>query len=101
VNSRLDKRKYLLAGLSLHMVQAALQKEETDVTSLRRYLFSLLTICEDVVPNEGLSLLAGKLVIDNVTQSSLHLWQLTGLPFPASYAFVLNVNDAELPGTSI
>ena len=57
----LDKRKFLLADLSLHMVQAALQKDQADPELIRRYLFSILTICEDFIPDAALSSTANKL----------------------------------------
>ena len=58
----LDKRKFLLADLSLHMVQAALQKDEADPDLIKRYLFSILTICEEFIPDAELSVTANKLI---------------------------------------
>lgn len=58
----LDKRKFLLADLSLHMVQAALQGNTPDPQLIRRYLFSILTVCEDFIPDAGLSAVAKKLI---------------------------------------
>ncbi|MBC5993316.1 hypothetical protein [Pontibacter cellulosilyticus] len=57
-----DKRKFLLADVSLHMVQAALQNERADVELIRRYLFSLLTICDEFIPEANLSSTANKLI---------------------------------------
>ena len=61
-NEWLDKRKYLLADVSLHMVQAALQNEQADVELIRRYLFSLLTICNEFIPEANLVATANKLI---------------------------------------
>ena len=58
----LDKRKFLLADLSLHMVQAALQNNNADIDLIKRYLFSILTICEDFIPEAELASTANKLI---------------------------------------
>jgi hypothetical protein len=49
----LNKRKLLLADLSLHIVQACV-KEELDIAKIKRYLFSILTISNDFAPEAGL-----------------------------------------------
>lgn len=49
----LDKRRLLLADLSLHMVQASVQ-EQMDIGMMKRYLYSILTICADFMPEAHL-----------------------------------------------
>ncbi|WP_247235026.1 hypothetical protein [Telluribacter sp. SYSU D00476] len=58
----LEKRKYLLADLSIHMVQAALQQDKADPALIRRSLYSLLMICEDFIPDAELLPMAQKLM---------------------------------------
>jgi len=66
----LEKRKYLIADISLHMVQGALQGEQADSLLLRRYLYSLLILCEEFLPGEGLSAAAEKLLEKQAEQQS-------------------------------
>ncbi|GAB3181903.1 hypothetical protein [Telluribacter humicola] len=58
----LEKRKYLLADLSLHMVQAALQQDKADPALISRSLYSLLIVCEDFIPDAELLPLARKMM---------------------------------------
>src|SRR5687768_6590158 len=57
----LDKRRLLLADLGLHLVQASVQ-EKRDIGLIKRYLYSILTISNDLVPEAELSLTAEKLL---------------------------------------
>lgn len=53
------KRKQLvLADLSLHLVQAALRHEQPEPAELKRYLFSILTVCDGFVPDSDLKAMA-------------------------------------------
>ncbi|HEX8657060.1 MAG TPA: hypothetical protein VF690_05980 [Hymenobacter sp.] len=57
--SDLTARKQLvLADLSLHLVQAALRHEQPDPSELKRYLFSILTVCDGFVPDLDLKAMA-------------------------------------------
>lgn len=57
----LEKRKFLLADLSLHMVQATMQ-EPVDKELIKRYLYSILTISHDFLPEAGLLATADRVV---------------------------------------
>ena len=57
-----QKRRLLLADVGLHLVQAAITGDEVDVAKLKRSLFSILTISEELVPGHGLSETADKLI---------------------------------------
>jgi hypothetical protein len=52
------RKQLVLADLSLHMVQAALRPEQPDPTELKRYLFSILTVCDGFVPDLDLKAMA-------------------------------------------
>ncbi|TGE27722.1 hypothetical protein [Hymenobacter metallicola] len=41
-----QRKKMILADLSLHLVQAALRQERPDAQELKRYLFSVLTVAD-------------------------------------------------------
>jgi hypothetical protein len=57
----LQKRRLLLADLSLHLVQAALTGEELNLSRLKRALFSVLTIARDYLPEANLDEVAERL----------------------------------------
>jgi hypothetical protein len=54
----ITRKQLVLADLSLHLVQAALRPEQPDPAELRRYLFSVLTVCDGFVPNLDLKAMA-------------------------------------------
>ncbi|MBC6608098.1 hypothetical protein H8B13_14825 [Hymenobacter sp. BT188] len=54
----LERKKLILADLSLHLVQAALRQPQPQPAELRRYLFSILTLCDSFVPDLDLKALA-------------------------------------------
>ena len=57
--SDLTKRKqFVLADLSPHLVQAALRQGPPEPAELKRYLFSILTVCDGFVPDLDLKALA-------------------------------------------
>ena len=57
--SDLTTRKQLvLADLSLHLVQAALRHDQPDPAELKRYLYSILTVCDGFVPDLDLKAMA-------------------------------------------
>lgn len=57
----LEKRRLLLADMALHLAQTGVQPQ-TDVKLIKRYLYSLLTLCADFVPEAGLKETAEKLL---------------------------------------
>lgn len=57
-----ERRKLVLADLSLHLVQAALRHPQPDPTELKRYLFSVLTVCDGFVPDHDLKAMAEALM---------------------------------------
>jgi hypothetical protein len=67
----LNKRRLLLADLALHLVQAALKGDKLDTNRLRRYLFSILTIAHDFIPEAELTGAAEKLMAEPKLQSGL------------------------------
>ena len=57
--SDLTTRKQLvLADLSLHLVQAALRHDQPEPAELKRYLYSILTVCNAFVPDLDLKEMA-------------------------------------------
>ena len=52
------RKQLVLADLSLHLVQAALRHEQPDPAELKRYLFSILTVCDGFVPDLDLKAMA-------------------------------------------
>ena len=53
-----ERKKLILADLSLHLVQAALRQPQPQPAELRRYLFSVLTVCDGFVPDLDLKAMA-------------------------------------------
>ncbi len=58
----LNKRRLLLADLSLHLVQASVAGEQMRPELLKRYLYSVLTIAQDYLPEVDLSRTAEQLI---------------------------------------
>jgi hypothetical protein len=58
----INKRRLLLADLSLHLVQAALKGPAPDPARLQRSLFSVLTLAHEFLPEAGLAQTAENLV---------------------------------------
>ncbi|MCB2406585.1 hypothetical protein [Hymenobacter lucidus] len=52
------RKQLVLADLSLHLVQAALRQSPPDPAELKRYLFSILTVCDGFVPDLDLKAMA-------------------------------------------
>jgi hypothetical protein len=57
----LNKRRLLLADLSLHLTDACV-KEEMDIDKIKRYLYSILVIANDFAPEANLKETAQKLL---------------------------------------
>jgi len=58
----LNKRRLLLADLSLHLVQASVAGEQMRPDLLKRYLYSILTIAQDYLPEINLIKTAEELI---------------------------------------
>ena len=52
------RKQFVLADLSLHLVQAALRQEQPEPATLKQYLFSILTVCDGFVPDLDLKAMA-------------------------------------------
>ena len=65
-----QKRRLLLADLSLHLVQAALKGDELSKKHLQRSLFSVLTISDEFIPEAGLKETAQRLVNETETNTA-------------------------------
>lgn len=52
------RKQLVLADLSLHLVQAALRHEQPEPAELKRYLFSILTVCDGFVQDVDLKAMA-------------------------------------------
>ena len=52
------RKQLVLADLSLHLVQAALRHDQPEPAELKRYLFSILTVCDAFVPDLDLKAMA-------------------------------------------
>ncbi|GAB3239232.1 hypothetical protein GCM10027346_32310 [Hymenobacter seoulensis] len=57
-----QRRQFILADLSLHLVQAALRNPQPDPDELKRYLFSVLTVCDGFIADVDLKPMAEALV---------------------------------------
>ncbi|MDQ3291216.1 MAG: hypothetical protein M3Q05_07995 [Bacteroidota bacterium] len=64
----LNKRRLLLADLSLHLVQASVAGEQMRPDLLKRYLYSVLTIAQDFLPEIDLSSTAEQLITEESSQ---------------------------------
>ncbi|KUG05848.1 hypothetical protein [Solirubrum puertoriconensis] len=58
----LERKKLVLADLSLHLVQAALRHEQPNPAELKRYLFSVLTVADVFVDDLDLKAMADALL---------------------------------------
>lgn len=56
-----DKQRLLLADMSLHLLQTALQDGPLSTDMLRRNLYSILTISDHMIPGHQLAELAQQL----------------------------------------
>ena len=56
-----EKQRILLADLALHLLQTALNEGELSEENLKRNLFSILTISDQIVHGYGLKALADEL----------------------------------------
>ncbi len=52
------RQQFVLADLSLHLAQAALRQVQPEAAALKRYLFSILTVCDGFVPDLDLKAMA-------------------------------------------
>ncbi|WP_303309809.1 hypothetical protein [Hymenobacter sp. BT730] len=52
------RRQFLLADLSLHLVQAALRQPQPAPQELKRYLYSILTLCDGFLDDLDLKAMA-------------------------------------------
>ena len=52
------RRQFVLADLSLHLVQTALRQGPPEPAALKQYLFSILTVCDGFVPDLDLKAMA-------------------------------------------
>ncbi|GAA4390745.1 hypothetical protein [Hymenobacter koreensis] len=57
-----QRKQFILADLSLHLVQAALRQPQPDSDELRRYLFSILTLSDGFVADLDLKVMADALL---------------------------------------
>lgn len=56
------RKQYILADVSLHLVQAALRQPRPEPAELRRYLFSILTLADGFVDELDLKAMAATLL---------------------------------------
>lgn len=56
-----DKQRILLADMALHLVQTSLRDDEISTEDLRRNLFSILTISDQLIPGHDLKAVADDL----------------------------------------
>ena len=66
----LNKLRLLLADLALHLVQAAVAGEQMRPDLLKRYLYSILTIAQDYLPEINLNSTAEQLITDEPAQAA-------------------------------
>ncbi|WP_374583535.1 hypothetical protein [Pseudoduganella sp.] len=58
-----DKQRILLADMALHLLQTALREGDLPEADLKRNLFSILTISEQLMPGHELKKVADQLYI--------------------------------------
>ncbi|KQZ26852.1 hypothetical protein [Duganella sp. Root1480D1] len=56
-----EKQRVLLADMALHLLQTALREGEMSEEGLKRNLFSILTISDQMIPGHELKTVADKL----------------------------------------
>lgn len=56
-----EKQRVLLADMALHLLQTALREGELSEEGLKRNLFSILTISDQMIPGHELKTVADKL----------------------------------------
>jgi len=56
-----EKQRVLLADMALHLLQTALREGELPEEGLKRNLFSILTISDQLIPGHELKTVADKL----------------------------------------
>ena len=57
-----QRKQFVLADLSLHLVQAALRVPQPDPTELKRYLFGVLTVANGFVEDVDLKVMAERIM---------------------------------------
>ncbi|GAA4035467.1 hypothetical protein GCM10022409_20200 [Hymenobacter glaciei] len=57
-----QRKQFILADLSLHLVQAALRVPQPDEAELKRYLFGVLTVANGFVEDVDLKAMAERLM---------------------------------------
>lgn len=58
-----DKQRILLADMSLHLLQTALQEGPISTAMLKRNLYSILTVTEHMIPGHQLGEFANQLYV--------------------------------------
>ncbi len=56
-----EKQRVLLADMALHLLQTSLRRGELSEDDLKRNLFSILTISDQLMPDHGLKAVAEEL----------------------------------------
>ncbi|MBK8727013.1 MAG: hypothetical protein IPL96_13470, partial [Holophagaceae bacterium] len=56
-----DKQRILLADMALHLLQTSLRKGELSTADLKRNLYSILTISDELMPGHDLKAVADEL----------------------------------------
>lgn len=56
-----EKQRVLVADMALHLLQTSLKEGELSTEDMKRNLFSILTICEQLIPGHGLKTVADNL----------------------------------------
>ena len=59
---KLERQRFLLADMACHLVQDAIEKEEMDIESLKNRLFSILTVCDEFLPEKDLKIKANEII---------------------------------------
>lgn len=56
-----EKQRILLADMALHLLQTSLREGELEIDDLKRNLFAILTISDELLPGRGLKQVADDL----------------------------------------
>ena len=59
---KMERQRFLLADMACHLVQDAIDHETMDVESLKNRLFSILTVCDEFLPEKDLKIKANEII---------------------------------------
>ena len=59
---KIERQRFLLADMACHLVQDAIEHDELDIESLKNRLYSILTVCDEFLPEKDLKTKANEII---------------------------------------